>query len=184
MQQDHVIKLPRPLNQSQVQSFVDDGFLIVPEVISQPELDELKQDTVDLARGKYPCPSLESLSPDTPDEQVLKNILCIHMPHYISPVMRKYVSHPSICSILSQITAAHLPHWDGSVKCMQSMLFIKPPGFQGQPGTSTRVATRLETNRWSAPGSRSVHFISRGKSLTGPRVKCHPALHLDIPRYY
>ena len=132
VQQDHVIKLPRPLDQSQVQSFVDDGFLIVPEVISQPELDELKQDTADLARGKYPCPSLESLSPDTPDEQVLKNILCIHMPHYISPVMRKYVSHPSICSILSQITAAHLPHWDGSVKCMQSMLFVKPPGFQGQ----------------------------------------------------
>ena len=33
---------------------------------------------------------------------------------------------------ISQITAAHLPHWDGSVKCMQSMLFVKPPGFQGQ----------------------------------------------------
>ena len=34
--------------------------------------------------------------------------------------------------VLSQITAAHLPYWDGSVKCMQSMLFVKPPGFQGQ----------------------------------------------------
>src|SRR4029079_7284902 len=32
---------------------------------------------------------------------------------------------------LSQITAAHLPYWDGSVKCMQSMLFVKPPGCQG-----------------------------------------------------
>ena len=51
---------------------------------------------------------------------------------FVSPVMRQYVRHPRICGILSQIVAAHLPWWDGSVKCMQSMLFVKPPGFQGQ----------------------------------------------------
>jgi hypothetical protein len=66
------------------------------------------------------------------DDEALQNILCIHQPHYISPVMEKYVRHPKICGVLSQITAAHLPWWDGSVKCMQSMLFVKPPGFQGQ----------------------------------------------------
>src|SRR5205807_850217 len=60
------------------------------------------------------------------------NILCIHQPHFISPVMQQYVRHPKICGILSQMIAAHLPWWDGSVKCMQSMLFVKPPGFQGQ----------------------------------------------------
>ena len=58
--------------------------------------------------------------------------IAIHQPHYISPVMLRYVKHPAICGALSQITAAHLPFWDGSVKCMQSMLFVKPPGFQGQ----------------------------------------------------
>jgi len=46
--------------------------------------------------------------------------------------MRKYIQHPKICGVLSQITAAHLPFWDGSVKCMQSMLFVKPPTFPGQ----------------------------------------------------
>ena len=66
------------------------------------------------------------------DAEVLQNILCIHQPHFISPVMEKYARHPKICGILGQITAAHLPFWDGSVKCMQSMLFVKPPQFQGQ----------------------------------------------------
>ena len=37
-----------------------------------------------------------------------------------------------ISGVLSQITGAHLAHWSGNVKCMQSMLFIKPPGYQGQ----------------------------------------------------
>jgi phytanoyl-CoA hydroxylase len=46
--------------------------------------------------------------------------------------MEKYALHPRISAALGQITAAHLPYWDGSVKCMQTMLFVKPPGFQGQ----------------------------------------------------
>ena len=66
------------------------------------------------------------------DQAVLESILCIHQPHYVSPVIEKYVRHPKICGALSQITAAHLPFWDGSVKCMQSMYFVKPPNFQGQ----------------------------------------------------
>jgi ectoine hydroxylase-related dioxygenase (phytanoyl-CoA dioxygenase family) len=69
---------------------------------------------------------------DYSDDDVLRRILCIHQPHYVSPVIEKYVRHPRICGVLSQITAAHVPFWDGSVKCMQSMLFVKPPNFQGQ----------------------------------------------------
>jgi len=46
--------------------------------------------------------------------------------------MEKYTRHPRISGVLSQITGAHLAHWSGNVKCMQSMLFIKPPGYQGQ----------------------------------------------------
>ncbi len=126
------ITVPKILNHEQVQGFVDDGFLVLPELMTTAELDELKKDTVDVARGKYPCETLKSLPESMPEKEVLQNILCIHQPHYISPVMDKYVKHEKICGALSQITAAHLPFWDGSVKCMQSMLFIKPPTFQGQ----------------------------------------------------
>ena len=126
------IDLPKVVGEDKVKFFVEQGYLIVPNLITPKELEELKHDTNQIARGHYPNKSLQPLPADTSDAEVLKNILCIHQPHYISPVMEKYVRHTQICGVLSQITAAHLPYWDGSVKCMQSMLFVKPPNFQGQ----------------------------------------------------
>lgn len=126
------IDVPKLLTDAQVHFFVENGYLAVPNLISSEEVEELRQDTVRVARGLYPCESIPPASDTLSDDDVLRTILCIHQPHYISPVMAKYVRHPKICGILSQITAAHLPYWDGSVKCMQSMLFVKPPQFQGQ----------------------------------------------------
>jgi hypothetical protein len=126
------IEVPQIVSEAQVRAFVEDGYLVVPDLITPEEIEALRRDTVFLARGGYPCESLKPLSPDLSDAEALQNILCIHQPHFISPVMAQHVCHPKICGILSQITAAHLPYWDGSVKCMQSMLFVKPPQFQGQ----------------------------------------------------
>ena len=126
------VEVPKIVSEAQVRSFVEDGYLIVPDLISDSEREELKADIVKLARGGYPCESLPPADADLSDQQVLEKILCIHQPHFVSDVMRKYALNPKICGVLSQITAAHLPHWDGSVKCMQSMLFVKPPQFQGQ----------------------------------------------------
>lgn len=132
METVHRIEVPKVATEEQVNSFVQSGYLILPNLISSVELQELKTDTSFISRGGYPNNSLQPLPADMSDAEVLQNILCIHQPHYVSPVMKKYVQHPQICGALSQITAAHLPHWDGSVKCMQSMLFVKPPNFQGQ----------------------------------------------------
>lgn len=126
------LEVPQNLSSAQVAQFVDDGFLVLPDLMSSEELEELKRDAVDIARGKYPSQNIKTAHPNTTDREVLENILCIHQPHYISPVMERYIRHPLICGALSQIVGAHLAHWDGSVKCMQSMLFIKPPQFQGQ----------------------------------------------------
>lgn len=126
------IEVPKLLSEKDVQFFVENGYFVAPDLVTSEEVEELRQDTVAVARGKYPCESLQPVSDTLSDDDVLRTILCIHQPHYISPVMEKYVRHPKICGVLSQITAAHLPYWDGSVKCMQSMLFVKPPEFQGQ----------------------------------------------------
>ncbi len=128
----HRIEVPQVVSEAQVRFFVEQGYLIAENLVSPAELEELKADTNFIARGGYPNKSLKPLPADTSDAEVLHNILCIHQPHYISPVMKKYVQHAGICGVLSQVTAAHLPYWDGSVKCMQSMLFVKPPEFQGQ----------------------------------------------------
>ncbi len=123
---------PKRLSTAQVRSYINSGYLVLPGLINADELAELKADASRIARGHYPSAALKPLPADMSEAEVLKNILCIHQPHTISPVMTKYVTHQEICGTLSQITAAHLPFWDGSVKCMQSMLFVKPPQFQGQ----------------------------------------------------
>ncbi|HZP80462.1 MAG TPA: phytanoyl-CoA dioxygenase family protein [Chthonomonadaceae bacterium] len=126
------IDVPKVVSEEQVKFFVENGYLVIPDLVTPEEIEELRQDTIKLARGGYPCESLEPMPASYTDDDVLRRILCIHQPHYVSPVIEKYVRHPLICGVLSQITAAHVPFWDGSVKCMQSMLFVKPPNFQGQ----------------------------------------------------
>src|SRR5437870_5689267 len=126
------IPVPKPLSHEQVRSFVEDGFLAAPDLVTAEEIEELRRDTAAIARGRYSAKGIEPAPEQMSDEEVIARILCIHQPHFVSPVSRKYVGHPQIAGALSQIVAAHLPWWDGSVKCMQSMLFIKPPGFQGQ----------------------------------------------------
>ncbi len=126
------IEVPKVIDDKQVAAFVDNGYIVVPDLVMAAELDEMCADLVQISRGVYPCEGIEPLPAATPEKEVLRNILCIHQAHYISPVIEKYVRHPQVCGVLSQITAAHLPYWDGSVMCMQSMMFVKPPGFQGQ----------------------------------------------------
>ncbi len=126
------IEVPVVVNQEQVGFYVDNGYLAVPNLLDAAELDELKQDIIKVARGGYPNLTIEPVPRELSDEEVLSKILAIHQPHYVSPIMERYTRHPKISGVLSQITGAHLAHWSGNVKCMQSMLFIKPPGYQGQ----------------------------------------------------
>ena len=55
------------------------------------ELKELKDDLVDVARGKYPAGDSIHRSRTTPTEDVLKRILCIHQAPLRCEVIEKYV---------------------------------------------------------------------------------------------
>ena len=100
-----MIEVPKMLPEKDVKFFVENGYLVCPDLVTPEEVEELRQDTAAVARGKYPCESLQPVSDALSDDEVLQNILCIHQPHYISPVMERYVRHPKICGVLSQITA-------------------------------------------------------------------------------
>jgi len=126
------IDVPKPLTADQVQSYVSEGFLVVKNVITRAEMNKLFVDMVMLLRGGYDCPQLKPMPASMSDEEVLRSFSGVIQAHFISPVCLRYVKHPKICGILSQILAAHVPYWDGSIKCMQSMYFVKPPGFPGQ----------------------------------------------------
>ncbi len=169
------IEVDRILTGEQVQFFVENGYIVVEDLITPAELEELKSDTAFIARGGYPCQSLKPLPATLSDAEVLRSILCIHQPHFISPVMDRYVRHPKISGVLSQVVAAHLPHWDGSVKCMQSMLFVKPPEFQGQAWHQDEIyiptRDRSLCGAWIAVDDATVEngclFIIPGSHRTG-----------------
>jgi phytanoyl-CoA hydroxylase len=110
------------LGMSHAGSFVDDGYLVVPQLVDESIVTALREDAERFARGEYP---VSNLPPDG-------RLLAVHFPHWVSPVAQAAVVHPGITGVLAEITGAHLAHWDGGVKCMQSMLFLKPPGLPGQ----------------------------------------------------
>lgn len=117
------------IDDTQVRHYVDQGYLVVPDLVSQAERDEILADTARFARGEYPIttPDGQAVAGTDPDD-----ILAIHFPHWVSDVMRNAVLHPGVTGVVRRIAGAHLPYWDGSAKCMQSMLFVKPAGLQGQ----------------------------------------------------
>ncbi|MEO1064202.1 MAG: phytanoyl-CoA dioxygenase family protein [Actinomycetota bacterium] len=102
--------------------FVRDGYVVVHDLVAADERRRLLDDATGFLDGSYPVSNL----PDDGD------VLAVHFPHWVSPVAMDLVRHDGVVDVLSQITGAHLPEWDGAVKCMQSMLFFKPPGLQGQ----------------------------------------------------
>jgi ectoine hydroxylase-related dioxygenase (phytanoyl-CoA dioxygenase family) len=96
--------------------------------------------------------------------------------------MRRFCLHPAIAGVLSRIAGAHLAHWDGAVKCMQSMLFVKGPGKPGQAWHQDEMyiptrdrslcgawiamddATIANGCLWVVPGShRDGYLFPRGK---------------------
>ena len=113
--------------------YVDDGYLVVPGLVSRDRVDEAIADAARFARGGYPVMNPVEPVPDGADDEIaIQQILAIHFPHWVSEVALRMVEHPGIADVLHEITGAHLAHWDGAVKCCQSMLFVKGPGMQGQ----------------------------------------------------
>lgn len=113
------------LTEGDVARYREDGFLVLPGAVSPDELAELRHETLRLCRGDYDIPGVEPQPEDTPADEVLKRYLCLHQVHKVSPVARRFCAHPTIADVLSRLIGPN-------VKCMQSMLFIKPPGFPGQ----------------------------------------------------
>jgi phytanoyl-CoA hydroxylase len=119
-----------PLTDEAVRFFVDQGYLVVPNAVGPEERRQVLADTDRFARGEYK--TLGSSSSDAPAGGPARPILAVHFPHWVSEVMRRMVRHPQVAGVVQRIAAAHLPYWDGRAKCMQSMLFVKPPGLPGQ----------------------------------------------------
>lgn len=110
--------------------YAENGYFVLPNALTPAEVEELRAETTAICRGERGDVSgFEPTDPAAPqpenDDDVLRRYLCIHFPHKISSVMAKYLGHPHIAHVLTQVIGPN-------VKCMQSMLFIKAAGKPGQ----------------------------------------------------
>ena len=117
---------PAPLTAVDVASYREDGYLVVADALPAEEIAQLRAETARICRGERGAlRNGLAHSPAESDGEVIRQYLCIHFPHKISPLMHAHLSHPAIVSVLTQIIGP-------DVKCMQSMLFIKSAGKPGQ----------------------------------------------------
>lgn len=114
------------------EQYVSEGFVVVPQLVSETQRRAIVDELTLFARGEYPVANPPDVSADASDEERLAQILAVHFPHWVSPTIAAMVAHEKVAEVLAEITGAHIPYWDGRVKCMQSMLFAKPPGLPGQ----------------------------------------------------
>lgn len=131
------------ISQTQIDSYEEQGFLVVEGLLGDEDIEAIRADAIKLCRGKYKSENLQPVPNAESDTAALSRYLCIHQPHHVSPVMREYLAHPAVSRSLARLVAPN-------VKCMQSMLFIKPPRFPGQA--------------WHQD---EVYIPTRDRSLTG-----------------
>ena len=125
------IRVPKILAPTQVSAYIDQGYLVLANLLARSEVDTLRLEVVRLCRGEYPIANFEPLLDGTSDEDAVQRVSTIYSPHAVSATMLEFVKHATICGVISQLSAAHRANWDGSAKFVQSTLFIKPPGMQG-----------------------------------------------------
>jgi len=165
------------IGQKEVDFYNENGFLIVENLVSKSELEGLKSDMLKICRGKYECPAIQPISDSVTDQEVLERFLCLHQVHKISPFMLSMVKHPGMADTLSKIIAPN-------VKCMQSMLFVKGPGFPGQAWHQDELyiptrdrsltggwiaidpATKKNGCLWVVPGSHKTGYLFNQRPIT------------------
>lgn len=126
-----------------IEDYNENGFVVLPQIFDAKAIDDLRHETIALAKGERGNLFGYDLVCGETDEETLINILAIHFPHKISALMHDTMFQPDIVSFLNAVIGP-------DVKAMQSMLFVKAAGKPGHP--------------WH----QDEHFIpTRDRSLTG-----------------
>lgn len=110
-----------------------DGYVVIRGLISPEDIQELRQHTEQLMNGQLP-----QQDPATPEADRLplpaahlsplekaQFVARIHMLHRKLPLHERYLLHPRVLDVLETLIGP-------DVLALQTMLFLKPPGSQGQ----------------------------------------------------
>jgi hypothetical protein len=133
-------------------TFHAQGFLVVPGLVPPRDVRELVEHSEDLLRGRIEIPGLAPPPPGASPEEMERRYLRIHMLHRVLEVHERFLLHPRVLDVLEALIGPDL-------MAMQSMLFLKYPGGEGQgyhqdSCSSGTTSSRIEL-RASAPNRKS-----------------------------
>jgi len=125
------------LTDSQIDQYREHGYLIIEQLFTDAECDELNANAVDMINGKIPLGEMNGIymepeavnkglvSNEKPDPAYLFKLG--HQMHMTDAIFRYYAMHDSIANILNDLLGA-------DIKCLQSMYIDKPRNLGvGQP---------------------------------------------------
>ncbi len=116
---------PYRVSVDQYVAFRRDGFLIVRDLVSRAEVEELKAHTEELMYGRIEVPGVPPPPPDASLRDMEKRLLRIHMLHRQLEIHERFMLHPRVLDVLEALIGP-------DVLAMQTMLFLKAPGAEGQ----------------------------------------------------
>lgn len=106
-------------------TFREQGFLIVRNLLPQDEVQELLTHMDNLKYGREVIEGVPPPPADLSPEKKLDYWLRVHMLHRVSAIHERYMLHPRLLDVLEALIGP-------DVLALQTMLFFKQPGQQGQ----------------------------------------------------
>jgi ectoine hydroxylase-related dioxygenase (phytanoyl-CoA dioxygenase family) len=102
-----------------------DGYGICEGLLGAREVEALRRETAAIVRGERGEIVGKPPADEGGEAALMAEVIAIHHPHKLSPLMRRTMAHPRIVEVLTAIIGP-------DVKSMQTMLFVKAPGQPGQ----------------------------------------------------
>lgn len=105
--------------------FRKNGYLVVKGLVSRSEIEEMQSHITDLIAGQVDVEGLDKPLPGETLRETEKRLLRIHMMHDRIPLWERWMLHPRVLDVVQALIGP-------DVLAMQTMMFIKGPGSDGQ----------------------------------------------------
>jgi ectoine hydroxylase-related dioxygenase (phytanoyl-CoA dioxygenase family) len=106
-------------------AYARDGYVACAGLLTPVEIEELRRETAAIVRGERGEIVGAQSGDGRGDDELMSDVIAIHFPHKISPLMRAAMAHPKVVEVLRAIIGP-------DIKAMQTMLFVKRAGMPGQ----------------------------------------------------
>lgn len=116
---------PYVVSVDEYRTFRRDGFLIVRNLVRPEDIQELRRHCDDILAGKIDLSPFVYRAPGDDGTDIAKTLHRIHMGHHHLELWERYLLYPRVLDVVAALTGP-------DVAAMQTMLFTKGPGSNGQ----------------------------------------------------